>query len=84
MPPINDLLQLINAGGTVALLILVVYGFLTERIVPRGRLEDQRAQTREAMDLARAANAAISRLSDAVEARNQLEAERLRLEAMKQ
>lgn len=66
-------------GLTVGLLILVWF-LVTEKVVPKGRLDDQKTATKEALDIARAANDSLDRMADAVEARNQLDAERARLE----
>lgn len=67
-------------GLTVGLLFLF-WLMLTERLIPKGRLEDQKAATREALDIAREANSALDRMADAVEQRNKLEAEQARIEA---
>jgi hypothetical protein len=74
-----DFQQLVDAVsklGALGFALLTVYAFLKELIVPRGRLDEQRADKKEAMDLALKAIAANERLADAVEARNQLEAAR--------
>jgi hypothetical protein len=62
-----------------------VYAFLTERIVPRGRLDEkerqgeaQRVEKLEALKLARDAIASNERLAAALEARNQAELEQAR------
>jgi hypothetical protein len=67
-------------GLTVGLLILVWF-LVTEKVVPKGRLDDQKAATKDALDIARAANDSLDRMADAVEARNQLDAERVKLES---
>lgn len=67
-------------GLTVGLLILVWF-LVAEKVVPRGRLDDQKAATKEALEIAREANLAVDRMADAVEARNKLDAERVRLES---
>lgn len=66
-------------GLTVGLLILVWF-LVTEKVVPKGRLDDQKNATKDALDIARAANDSLDRMADAVEARNQLDAERVKLE----
>ncbi len=72
--PLDQLLQLINTGGTLAFAIYMFWLFLSERIVPKGRLDDQKALTKEAVDGWRASVAANERLADAFEARNEAEA----------
>ena len=72
----QEALELIQAGGTLAFALLALGALITERVVPRGRLDEMRADKREAMDIARQSIAAQERLADAVEARNQLERER--------
>ena len=62
----------------------MIYGFLTERIVPAGRLRDVQDQLKEALDVGRAALKSIDRLSDAVESRNELERQRLQNEALRE
>jgi hypothetical protein len=66
-------------GLTVGLLFFV-YMLVSERVVPKGRLDDQKAATKDALDIAREANSSLDRMADAVEARNNLDAERARLE----
>lgn len=72
----QEALELIQAGGTLAFALLALGALITERVVPRGRLDEMRTDKREAMDIARQSIAAQERLADAVEARNQLERER--------
>ena len=67
-------------GLTVGLLFFV-WLLVSERVVPKGRLEDQKKATQDALDIAREANNSLDRMADAVEARNNLDAERVRLEA---
>jgi hypothetical protein len=83
VPNPTDLLNLVQAGGVIAFALLVIYGFLTERIVPAGRLKDVQEQLRDALDAGRAALGSMDRLSEAVEARNRLEEERLREERLR-
>lgn len=78
-----DILDGVSKLGTLGLALLALYAFLTERIVPRGRLDEVRADKQEALELARAASTATERLADAVEARNKLEAERRAEERMR-
>lgn len=73
----KDILDIVSGAGTLGFAVLAIYAFLTERIVPLSRLEEQRREKREAMDLARASITSMDRLADAVEARNKLEAERM-------
>ena len=71
---LDELFQLLSGGGALAFAVLVIWLFITERIVPKGRLDDQKAMTKEAMDVARSSVAANERLADAFEAKNAAEA----------
>jgi flagellar biosynthesis/type III secretory pathway M-ring protein FliF/YscJ len=73
---LQQILDAVSSLGTLGFALLTVYAFLKELVVPRSRLDEQRADKKEAMDLARQAIAANERLADAVETRNQLEAAR--------
>jgi hypothetical protein len=70
---LKEIIDAVSALGTLGFAILAVYAFLKEIIVPRGRLDDQKAATAEALGLARSAIADNERLAAAVEARNRLE-----------
>lgn len=78
---LKDLVDTVSTLGTLGFSLLAVYAFLSERIVPRSRLDEQRADKKEAMDLAREAIASNERMADAVEARNRLEEAREQAEA---
>lgn len=78
---LKELLDAASTLGTLGFALLSVYAFLTERVVPAGRLADKEAARKEAMDIARAAVAANERLADALEARNRLEAAREQAES---
>jgi hypothetical protein len=69
-----ELFQMISTGGALAFAIWMIWLFLSEKIVPRGRLDDQKDLTQEALDGWKAANSANERLADAWEARNAAEA----------
>ena len=69
----QQIIDAVSTLGTLGFALLVIYGFLTERVVPRSRLDEQRADKKEAIDLAKASIAAQERLADAVEAGNQLD-----------
>lgn len=65
-----SLKEIIDAASTLGALgfaLLALYAFLTERIVPRSRLDEQRADKREANQLAKEAIASNERLADATE-----------------
>lgn len=64
-------------GLTVGALLLL-WLLVSERIVPRGRLEDQKLATTEALSIARDANQTMEKMAEALEARNTLDAEVLR------
>jgi hypothetical protein len=70
---LKEIIDAVSALGTLGFAILAVYAFLKEIIVPRGRLDDQKAATAEALGLARSAIDDNERLAAAVEARNRLE-----------
>ena len=79
----KEIADAVSTLGTLGFALLAVYAFLSERVVPRGRLEDaqklietERADKKEAYALARESIAASDRLADAVEERNRLEAAR--------
>lgn len=87
----KEILDLLSSGGVLAFAVLAIWAFFTERVIPRSRLEDQRTEAKsrleeqrteklEAMAMAKGAVASMDRLSDAVEARNRLEEQRLQLE----
>ena len=69
----QQIIDAVSTLGTLGFALLVIYGFLTERVVPRSRLDEQREDKKEAIELARKSIEAGERLADAVEARNRLE-----------
>lgn len=69
----NSIFQAISTGGAVAVLVWLVWSLINEKLVPMGRLEDQKALTKEALDGWKQANNANERLADAWEARNAAE-----------
>lgn len=71
-----DILEILSGAGTLGFAVLAIYAFLTERIVPISRLDEQRKEKAEAMELLRASISSMERLADAVEVRNRLEADR--------
>ncbi len=73
MPEFNSIFQAISTGGALAMAIWLIYLLMTEKLIPKGRLDDQKAQTKEALDGWRQANSANERLADAWEARNAAE-----------
>jgi len=78
---VASLIDLLSKGGALAASLLFLWLLLTERVVPVGRLNDQKSSTKDALDIARAANQAVERISDAVEARNKLELQRSQVDA---
>lgn len=70
LPPLLDILDAIT---TIGLLGLIVWGFLNERIVPKGRLDDQKELTKEAIAGWRESTKAVDRMADAWDARNEAE-----------
>jgi hypothetical protein len=73
MESFTAIFQTISTGGAVAVLVWLVYSLITERLVPKGRLDDQKAATKDALDGWKQANSANERLADAWEARNAAE-----------
>ena len=69
----KEVVDAVSALGTLGFALLAVYAFLRELIVPRSRLDEQRDDKKEAMELARDSIASQQRLAAAVEARNQLD-----------
>lgn len=69
-----SIVQTISTGGALAMAIWMITLLIGEKLVPKGRLDDQKALTKEAIDGWKAANAANERLADAWEARNAAEA----------
>lgn len=78
---LKELIDAVSTLGTLGFALLAVYAFLTERIVPRSRLDEQRADKKEAFQMAKDAIEANERLADAVEERNRLEVVRTEAEA---
>ena len=70
---LSAILQAIRDLGALGVLGLGIWAFLTERIVPKGRLDDQKTLTKEAIDGWKGSIAANERLADAWEARNAAE-----------
>lgn len=73
-----EVLDVLDTLSTVSLLGLVIWAFLTERIIPKGRLTDQKELTKEAIAGWRESTKAVDRMADAWEARNEAE-ERVRV-----
>ena len=76
MDDISTLLNVLDKLSTLGFLAIAVWAFLTEKIVPKGRLDDQKAQTREAIDGWQDLRKSVDRLADAWEARNEAEERR--------
>lgn len=76
----KEIVDAVSTLGTLGFALLAVYAFLTERVVPRSRLDEQRADKKEAMDLARSSIAANERLAAAAEAANRLDEARVQAE----
>ena len=69
----NSVFQTISTGGAVAVLVWLTWLLINEKLVPKGRLDDQKTLTKEALDGWKQANSANERLADAWEARNAAE-----------
>lgn len=80
VPGLDSLAQLIREGGAIAVLIVMVYLVLREHLVPKGRLDDQKSLTKEAMDGWKAQTAATTQVAEAITQANKIDEERLRIE----
>jgi hypothetical protein len=69
---------ILGPAGVAVLALTILWLFVTERIIPRGRLEDQKAATTEALTVAKDANQTMEKMAEALEARNNLDAEAMR------
>ena len=76
----KDVFDFLQTAGTLGGALILIWALYTERLVPRGRLDEQRNEKKEALDLARGSIASMDRLSDALEAGNRLEEQRRQLE----
>lgn len=76
----KEIVDAVSALGTLGFALLAVYAFLTEKIVPKSRLDEKEAAKKEAIELARAAIANNDRLADALELANRLDAARVEAE----
>lgn len=79
----KELTDAVSTLGVVGFALAAVYAFVWEKVFPKGAvdrllamLEIERAEKKEAVQLAREAIAANSAMADAVEERNRLEAAR--------
>ena len=69
----QQIVEAVSTLGTLGFALIALWAMVREWVVPKSRLDEQRADKKEAMDLAKEAIAAGERLADAVEARNRLE-----------
>lgn len=69
----EQILQFVSTGGALGFAIWMISLLLSEKIVPKGRLDDQKELTKDALEGWRASDAANERLADAWEARNAAE-----------
>lgn len=74
---LQAIFQLVSTGGALAIALWIIMLLIGEKLVPVGRLDDQKALTKEAIDGWKSANAANERLANAWEARNAAEAQLL-------
>jgi enterochelin esterase-like enzyme len=87
MDPNQALTLLLGPLGLTVGALGVVYLLVTEKIVPFGRLKaaldrevEAKQAAKDALVLVDSSNKAMERLSDAVEARNKLETERMQMQ----
>lgn len=78
MDELARIIDVLDKLSTLGFLGLAVWAFLTERIVPKGRLDDQKTQTKEAIDGWKELTKSVDRLGDIWEARNEAEERRAR------
>ena len=69
----QQVVEAVSTLGTLGFALIALYAFITERVVPRSRLDEQREDKKEAMRMAQEAIAAAERVAEAVEAKNRLD-----------
>ena len=79
----QQIVEAISTLGTLGFALIALWALVREWVVPKSRLDEQRADKKEAMDLAREAiassdraNDAAERVAKAVEEKNRLDAAR--------
>ena len=70
---LQAIFQLVSTGGALGMALWMLSLLISEKLVPKGRLDDQKALTKDALDGWKQANDANERLADAWEARNAAE-----------
>lgn len=65
-------LTLIDGGSTVALLVLLLVGFVSDRIVSGRRLREERQEKKEALDLVKSYGDTLEKLLVGSETTNQI------------
>ena len=71
--------QLLGPLGLTVFLIITVLAFSTERVVPGSRAVRAEQAAKESLTLAQQANTVMAKMAEALEERNRLDGERLRL-----
>lgn len=85
LPPFADTVvpsippDLLGPAAALALALVSLFMFVTERVVPGGRLVKAEAAAAAALALAETAIASQKQMASALEGRNQLDQERIRL-----
>jgi len=70
---------LLGPVGLTAFLLVAILAFTTERVVPGSRALRAETAAKESLNLAVQANDALEKMADALEERNKLDAERMRM-----
>jgi hypothetical protein len=77
LPELGPLIELLSQAGPTAVLIFMVWLLVSERLVPKGRLDDEKSARREATDGWREQAGATNRTAAALEERNRIDRETL-------
>lgn len=78
MPELGPLITLLaDNGPSIGVLVFLVWLLVTERLVPKGRLDDEKSARHEATEGWREQSAANNRMAAALEERNRLDREQL-------
>lgn len=78
MEDFTGIIEVLDTLSTLGFLGLAIWAFINEKIVPKGRLDDQKALTKEALEGWKELRQSIDRLADVWEARNEAEERRAR------
>lgn len=65
-------LDLIDGGSTIAILVFLLIGFVTDRVVSGKRLREEKQEKREALEIVKGYGATLEKLLVGTETTNQL------------